>query len=123
MEKTSYLTTILAVGLVIVAIVLASNIKTGTSQEEKNRLSVSGTSTLSVEPNKAEVFVKIVTLEKTAQESKNKNSQVSSNVMKALKREGVKEKGIETSQFYIAPKYEYEEIIEVDLRKSKQILV
>ena len=123
MEKGNYLTTILVVGLVIVAIILASNIKTSGAQEEKNKLSVSGTSTLTVDPNKAEIYVKVVTLEKTAQESKNKNSQISSNVIKALKKEGVKDKDIETSQFSIYPKYEYEEVTEVNLRKSNQILI
>lgn len=124
MEKSNYLTTILVAGLVIIALVLALNAKTQTSNiEEKNKISVSGTSTLTVDPNKAEVYAKIVTLEKTAQESKNKNSQISSNVVKALKKEGVKDKDIETAQFSIYPKYEYEEVTEINLRKSKQILV
>ena len=78
---------------------------------------------MTVDPNKAEVYVKILTLEKTAQESKNKNSQISGNVIKALKKEGVKDKDIETSQFFISPKYDYEEIVEPNLRKSKQILI
>ena len=123
MEKGNYLTTILVAGLVIVAIILASNVKTGVIQEEKNKITVSGASTLTVEPNKAEVYVKIATLEKTAQESKNKNSQISSNAVKALKKEGIKDKDVETSQFSIYPRYEYEEVIELNLRKSKQILV
>ena len=67
--------------------------------------------------------MKVVTLEKTAQEAKNKNSQISSNVVKALKKEGVKDKDIETSQFSIYPRYEYEEVTEANLRKSNQILV
>ena len=124
MEKGNYLITILAAGLVIIAIVLALNAKTQPSNtEEKNKLSVSGTSTLTVDPNKAEIYVKVVTLEKTAQEAKNKNSQISSNVVKALKKEGVKDKDIETSQFSIYPRYEYEEVTEANLRKSNQILV
>ena len=124
MEKRDYLTTILVAGLVVIAIVLALNSKTGTSNiEEKSKISVSGVSTLTVDPNKAEVYVRIVTLEKTAQESKNKNSQISSNVVKALKKEGVKDKDIETSQFYISPRYDYEEISELNLIKSRQVLV
>lgn len=123
MEKGNYLATILVIGLAIVAIILASNIKTNALQEEKNSVSVSGTSLITVDPNKAEIYIKIATLEKTAQESKNKNSQISGNVIKALKKEGIKEKDIETSQFSIYPKYEYEEITEINLRKSNQILV
>ncbi len=123
MEKINYLTTILVAGLVIVAVILASNVKTKINGEEKNRVSVSGTSSITVEPDKAEIYVKIVTLEKTAQESKNKNSQISGNVGKALKKEGIKDKDIETSQFLIYPRYEYEEVIENNLRKSKQVLL
>lgn len=124
MEKANYLTTILVAGLVIIAVVLALNSKTEESDlEEKSRISVSGSSSLTVDPNKAEVYARVVTLEKTAQESKNKNSQVSGNVVKALKKEGIKDKDIETSQFSIYPKYEYEEVIEINLRKSKQVLV
>ncbi len=124
MEKGNYLTTIMVVGLVIVAIILAFSIKANNApQEEKNKVSVSGTSTLTVDPNKAEVYAEIVTLEKTAQDSKNKNSQISGNVVKALKKEGMKDKDIETSQFSIYPKYEYQEVVETDSRKSKQILV
>ena len=127
MEKQNHLTIILAVGLVLVALFLAlnskSNIAASNNGLERNTLSVSGTSTLTVEPNKAEIYVKIVTLEKTAQESKNKNSQISSNVIKALKKENVKDKDIETSQFVIYPKYDYQEVTENNLRTSKQILL
>lgn len=123
MKKDNYLVTILAVGLVIAAIVLALNAKTSSlAQEEKSKVSVSGTSSLTVEPNKAEVYVKIYTLEKTAQESKNRNSQASGSVAKALKKEGIKDKDIETSQFFINPKYEYEEISENSQIKTKQVL-
>ena len=126
MEKNNYLTAMLVAGLVIVAAVLALNSKMQgvvNGVEEKSRVSVSGASSLTVEPNKAEIYVKIVTLEKAAQDSKNKNSQISGNVAKALKKEGIKDKDIETSQFYINPKYDYEEITDTNSRKSKQILV
>lgn len=124
MKKDNYLAYILAVGLVIAAIALALNAKTiPSNQEEKSKVSVSGASSLTVEPNKAEVYAKIATLEKTAQESKNKNSQISGGVARALKKEGVKDKDIETSQFFISPKYEYEEISENGLIKTKQVLI
>lgn len=127
MEKSNYLTTILVAGLVIVAILLALNSKSNVIVDknglQRNTVSVSGTSTLTIEPNKAEVYVRIVTLEKTAQESKNKNSQISSNVVKALKKERIKDKDIETAQFTISPKYDYEEFNEGFSRKSKQVLL
>ncbi len=122
MEKSNYLSTILAIGLVIIALVLAIGIKTK-SIEDKNKLSVSGSSTLTVEPDKAEVYVNIVTLEETAQQSRDKNSEITANVIDTLKKEGIRDSDIETSQFSIYPKYEYEDIIEVNIRKSKQVLV
>ncbi|MAG91273.1 hypothetical protein CMO83_01190 [Candidatus Woesearchaeota archaeon] len=124
MGKENYLTTILVVGLVIVAIVLASSSNTSvSSQEEKSKVSVSGSSSVTVDPNKAEVYVNILTLEKTAEQARDENSQISSDVTKALKKEGVKDKDIETSRFTISPRYEYEDVIESGLRRSKQILV
>jgi len=126
MEK-SYLTVILGIGLVIVALLLALNSKSNVIIDQnglqRNTVSVSGTSSLAVDPNKAEIYVKIITLEKTAQEAKNRNSEISSNVVKALKKEGVKDKDIETSQFYISPKYDYEESVDANIRKSSQKLV
>ena len=111
MEQKNTLAMMLGIGLVIVALLLAfnakSNIVVGQNGVQKNTVSVSGISTLSVSPDKAEVYVKIVTLEKTAQGSKDKNSQISANVMKALKKEGLKDADIETSQYSIYPKYNY----------------
>ena len=127
MEQKNYLTAILGIGLVAVALLLAlnskSNVVVGQNGLQRNTVSVSGTSTLTVEPDKVEIYVKIVTLEKTAQDSKNKNSQISSNVVKALKKEGVKDSDIETSQFNIYPKYDYEHVPEVPVRNPKQVLV
>lgn len=127
MEKHDYIIIFLIAGIIIVALVLAFNSKSrvvvGQNGMQKDSISVSGASTLTVEPNQAEVYVKIDTVEKTAQESKDKNSQTSSNVIKALKKEGVKDKDIETSQFFIYPKYEYNEVNDNSIRTSKQVLV
>ncbi|MBI2657157.1 SIMPL domain-containing protein [Candidatus Woesearchaeota archaeon] len=127
MEK-NYLTSILGIGLIVVALLLAFNTKSDVIVDQnglqRNTVSVSGTSSLTVDPNKAEIYVKVVTLEKTAQDAKNKNGQISKQVMDALKKEVVKDKDIETSQFNIYPRYEYEEIITPDFRvPSKQVLI
>lgn len=127
MEK-NYLTAILGVGLIVVALLLAFNTKSDIIVDQnglqRNTISVSGASSLTVDPNKAEIYVKIVTLEKTAQEAKDRNSAISKQVMEALKKEGVKEKDIETSQFNIYPRYEYGEMITPDFRvPSKQVLI
>jgi uncharacterized protein YggE len=101
---------ILAVGLVIVALILALNSKQTTvvsGQDIRNTISVSGDSELTVDPNQAEIFVNIETLEETAKESKDENARISKDVTDALKKAGVKEKNIETTQFSISPRYQY----------------
>lgn len=127
METKNHLAIVLAVGLIIVALFLAlnskSNVVMGQNALQRDTISTSGTSTLTVDSNKAEVYVKIVTLEKTAQESKNRNSQASGNVIKALKKEGIKDADIETSQFSISPKYDYQEVMNTPVRNTKQVLV
>ena len=127
METKNHLAIVLAVGLIIVALFLAlnskSNVVMGQNALQRDTISTSGTSTLTVDSNKAEVYVKIVTLEKTAQESKNRNSQASGNVIKALKKEGIKDADIETSQFSISQKYDYQEVMNTPVRNTKQVLV
>lgn len=124
--KQNYIVLILVIGIVVIGATLAMNSKNKIvvgDTVQRDIVSVSGSSSLTVEPNKAEVYVKVVTLEKNAQDSKNKNSQTTNAVIAALKKEGIKESDIETSQFSIYPRYEYEEVVENDIRKSKQTLV
>jgi len=122
MEQKNNLAVVLGIGLVIVALLLAfnskSNVVVGQNGVQRNTVSVSGTSTLSIAPDKAEIYVRVVTVEKTAQDSKNKNSLISSNMVKALKKEGIKDSDIETSQYSIYPKYDYQE--NTDARKPAQ---
>lgn len=111
-EKTNMLTTILIIGLVLVALILAYNTKTTavvSGQDVRNLITVSGTSELTTMPNKAEIYVKIETFEKTAEEAKNANSKISKKVITALENKGVKNADIETSQFYLSPRYSWDE--------------
>jgi uncharacterized protein len=108
--KQNALTIILAVGLIIALFILASGSSQTINvspQDFRNTISVSGRSELTVDPDQAEIFVNIETLENTAKESKDENARVSENVRKALKKAGVKENNIETTQFRINPRYEY----------------
>jgi len=111
MNKTHHaLIGILAVGLVIVAIILASASKQTTvvsGQDVRSTISVSGRSEVTVNPDKAEIFVNIETLQRTAKESKDENARISKDVMDALKKAGIKKNNIETTLFSISPRYQF----------------
>ena len=106
--KTIYIA--FAAGIILVAIILALNsgqTKIITLQEQKNAISVSGNARLEVEPDMADVYVKIETFSESAQNAKDENAKISNRVTTALKKEGVKKEEIETSAFSLNPRYRY----------------
>ncbi len=109
-KDRNILTIILLLGLILTLLILASNTKKTivvSGQDVRNTISVSGSSELSVEPDKAEIYVNIETTKETAKEAKDENARVSKKVTDALKKAGIKRDDIETTQFRINPKYEY----------------
>jgi len=79
-----------------------------TSADQRNAISVSGNAELEVEPDQAEIYVRIETFNAKADLAKNENAEISEKVTKALKKEGVKEADMETTSFYLNPKYRYD---------------
>lgn len=114
-KKDNTLVNILAVGIVIIALVLAFGSKSsvnisGSGQAQQNTISVSGQAEMTVDSDQAELYVKIETTKTTAQEAKDENSETSESVESALRREGVKKEEIETSRYSIHPKYDYNRV-------------
>ena len=111
MVKTgNFVWTILLLGLVLVAIILAVNTKPSIvigSDTEKDKISVSGRAELTVDPDEVEIYIEIETTEPTAVETKDENAEISDDVIAALKKAGVKSSDIETYRFYLYPKYEW----------------
>jgi len=106
--------------IVLIAVILVMNsgqtkiITTGT--EQKNAITVSGNAKLEVEPDQAEVYVRIETLSEKANDAKDENARTSDKVIKALKRIGIKDDDIETTSFSLNPRYRY------DRNKNENIL-
>ncbi|NQV09093.1 SIMPL domain-containing protein [Candidatus Woesearchaeota archaeon] len=100
MKKESlWLISILVVGLSLTAIILAAGSKSTSTTEVRNTLASSGNSELTVAPDKAELYLKIETLEDTAADSRNANAEITDDVIKTLKKKGVSADDIETSRF------------------------
>lgn len=113
-SKTNIIIAILALGLVLTSAILAFNIKATTvikepsEQEERNTVSLSANSKLTVAPDEAEVYFRIQTEGKTAIDAQDGNRRASDNVIGALKAKGVEEGDIETAQYYVQRKYRYD---------------
>jgi uncharacterized protein YggE len=101
------LLSIVVLGVVLIAIILAAAQFVG--EGTKSVISVSGTASVSVMPNKADIFVKIVSLEDNAADAQSVNAEISNRVIAALEKEGVKDEDIETSSFRLYPKQKWNE--------------
>lgn len=109
-ERNNSLTMIAMIGIVLVAFVLAFAQIAKNSEEDSRTITVSGLSEKEVMPDMASVFIKIYTLEKEAKDSQTRNSELSANVISALKDIGIKESEIETSSYYVQQRYEWNEV-------------
>jgi len=132
MDKDNLLS-IAVLGVVVIAVILAAGQFVG--DDVKSVISVSGTAAVSVMPDKADIFVKIETLEATAADAQQKNAAITNNVIAALEKAGVKEDDIETSSYRLYPKqkwdkdtetyvtlgYEVRHILKVETLKVKEV--
>lgn len=113
MAKSDIILGLIAVGLVIVIIILAAGQKTGdiivNEAQQRNTISVSDSYTLDIEPDQAELYIRVETKGKTALEAQQENNRISGNVIAALKSDGIKNEEIETVGYYLNPDYNWEE--------------
>jgi uncharacterized protein len=79
------------------------------TNETPRTISVTGNATVTADPNKVELTFAIESDSKNAQESQQKNAQVTQKVREALKKAGVKEKEIETTSYSLYERKEYQE--------------
>lgn len=73
-----------------------------------NKVSVSGNAELEVMPDEAEIRLSIVTEATDLKKAQQQNAQIATQVINALKSNGVKEKDIETVNFYVEKIREWE---------------
>tara|TARA_Y100000310_G_C20522832_1_gene734523 strand:+ start:343 stop:756 length:414 start_codon:yes stop_codon:yes gene_type:complete len=116
MEKQNRLGQLIIVGLILVIVLMtfrgSPDIKVVTGNENSKGLSVSGNAELTVSPDKATVYVNIVTEGETATIATEQNKEISNKVLDALKKSNVKD--TETNNFYLSKKTKWDK----DLRKS-----
>ncbi len=113
-KQNNLMWTILILGLVLVAILgVTSKPKIIVNpSSETDTISVSGNAELTVDPDEIEIYIEIQTLEDTAVETKNINAEISDDVIADLKKAGVRSDDIETSNYNLYPKYEWNRVTE-----------
>ncbi|MCX6711416.1 MAG: SIMPL domain-containing protein [Candidatus Woesearchaeota archaeon] len=105
MEKNNWLIGVLVLALVVISIAFVYFNKSGGTTNQQT-ITASGTSTITAVPDEASVYVSINTLEKTTEESKNKNTAISDAVLNAIKKLNI-QKDIETTNYNIYPEYDW----------------
>ena len=119
-KKINSLALISLIVIAIAAVIMAFNsgvIKiVNTTEDQRNAISVSGNAKLEVEPDQVEVYVRIETFNVKADDAKDENAKISDKVIKALKKAGIKNDDMETTSFYLNPRYDY------DRNKGESIL-
>ncbi|MGM5482058.1 MAG: SIMPL domain-containing protein [Nanobdellota archaeon] len=91
------------IGLLVVGLVLVSLFGQGTQETSDEKISVSGSKELTYEPDKAEVILEVVTLEDSAQEARDKNSDLADKVIDALQDYAT----VETESFNLNKREDY----------------
>ena len=96
---------IIIVAILIALLVWRSTGKTViSSTAEQDTITVASTANVEAAPDKAELYVRIETLNKDAGDSQQENSKVSAKVIGELALAGVAKKDIETRQYYLSQK-------------------
>ncbi len=107
---------IIVLALIVLLLLWRGSSITVSTGAEKNVISVSSTANAKAQPDKAEVYLRIETLDADAQKSQQENSRISDNVISRLMAAGAAKKDIETSQYSLQQKIRYgregEQIIE-----------
>ncbi len=74
---------------------------------QQNIITVTGNYEVSVQPDKAEVFLGAETESPTALESQQRNAEIISNIKAALAPKNIPENAVETSSYSLQPVYDY----------------
>jgi len=98
----------------------------GQAVETKNTIVVSGTAESYIKPDLALINFSVVTEKKTVSEALAENATKMNTVIDSLKKQGVEEKNLKTTNFYIYPRYEWQKEISCSFPPcpdSKRVLV
>ncbi|MBD3259142.1 DUF541 domain-containing protein [Candidatus Woesearchaeota archaeon] len=76
--------------------------------EQIPTINVKGESEFLTQPDKADMYIKIETQGKTAEEAQTQNRDITNAVMSSLKKNSIKSEDIGTDRYYLNPQYDWE---------------
>jgi|SRR3989338_8505470 len=125
-EKHHGIGIIIILGLIIALIVISINNKPIVNVGEgagiqKDTLSVAGNAELTVAPDQAVLYISILTEGDTAKKAQDSNKAISNKVIDALKKAGIKNEDIETDNYYLYKKTEWEPKLEKVVDKGYEL--
>lgn len=103
-DKSVWITLIIVAGAIAISLVIYSGVNLFA---EKKTVSAEGRSEIKVQPDVVGIYFNIQTEGKTADEARNKNSEIVEKMKSSLKEEGFSDSEIQTQSFNIYPKYDY----------------
>lgn len=90
----------------VILIVAAPGFAQATDSRLNNTMTVSGTGESKANPDVAYVTVGVITEGRKAQEAAQSNATLTTKVMDALKKQGIADKDLQTSNYNVSPRYE-----------------
>lgn len=113
-EKSPFMMVVLALGFVLIAIAILFAPKPevtvsggGGAITDKSTLAVSGEASFDVDPDQAEVFIRVKTEEPTANRAQEENARLMNTVKAALKKAGVDDDEMETTSYNLWPQQKW----------------
>lgn len=103
---------VLAISLIVVALIISMTliaINWKSVEGDKSTISTSGTSTIQVTASKVSLYIGYEARADTAEEAQQNNTDVSNAVIEAIRDLGVAESNIETTNYNVAPEYDWTE--------------
>lgn len=114
-DKGFLLTVVMALGFALIALAILFAPKpevnvsgSGGVSADRNTISVSGQARFDVDPDQAEVYIRVTTEEPTANRAQEENARLMNTVKAALKEAGVKDDEMETTGYNLWPQQRWD---------------
>lgn len=99
-EKNNLIWVAIIIALIALIIPLTGIIQNeNVNSENKNSVTVSGESQMSVTPDKAEIYFRVTTTSRSSSQAQEENTRKANNVINAIKEAGISEENIETTRY------------------------
>ncbi|MCT4611910.1 MAG: SIMPL domain-containing protein [Clostridia bacterium] len=124
MKNLNKLVAVIAVFILAVSAFINTNVNSYAETEKSEKtIEVSGKYIMSVKPDIAEISLGVKTEAKDAKVAQSENAKKMSKVIASIKKLGIKEEDIKTSNYSIYPRYEWRDIKLLTKEEERRVLI